>query len=131
MQCCAPTVEPVPGNSWEIAQSRNAAVTDFGATFLHGKLYAVGGSRTLGPLHERVDAGASFSFVKSKPSQASGCTLIGCLRCGASLNLEHAYIFAFIGSEGASKLIWIFHDLFSSSLSSTFKTFSIASCVLR
>ena len=47
------------------------------------------------------------------------------------LNLELVYIFAFIGSEGASKLIWIFHDLFSSSLSSTFKTFSIASCVLR
>ena len=31
------------------------------------------------------------SHVKSTPSKCSGSTLIGCLRCGASLNLQHGY----------------------------------------
>ena len=39
----------------------------------------------------RVDAGAGFLIVKSKPSAASSGTLIGCTTCGASLNLKHAY----------------------------------------
>ena len=42
-------------------------------------------------IQARVDAGARFYFVKSKPSLACGSTLIGCTRCGASLNLHHAY----------------------------------------
>ena len=39
----------------------------------------------------RVDAGAGFLIVKSKPSAACSGTLIGCTTCGASLNLKHAY----------------------------------------
>ena len=39
----------------------------------------------------RVNDGAGFTCVKSTPSKCSGSTLIGCLRCGASLNLQHGY----------------------------------------
>ena len=41
---------------------------------------------------KRVKLGASFTFLKSTPSKASGATLIGCLRCGACLNLKHGYL---------------------------------------
>ena len=44
----------------------------------------------------RVDEGAAFTCVKVTPKKCSGSTLIGCLRCGASLNLEHGY-FGFNG----------------------------------
>ena len=42
-------------------------------------------------IQARVDAGAGFLSTKSKPSSSSGATLIGCTRCGACLNLKHAY----------------------------------------
>ena len=39
----------------------------------------------------RVKEGARFTCVRVAPSKMTGCTLIGCLRCGACLNLEHGY----------------------------------------
>ena len=39
----------------------------------------------------RVNEGAGFKCFKATPSKSCGSTQIGCLRCGASLNLQHAY----------------------------------------
>ena len=39
----------------------------------------------------RVNEGAAFTCVKVPGKKCSGSTLIGCLRYGASLNLEHGY----------------------------------------
>ena len=41
---------------------------------------------------KRVNEGASFTCLKTTPSKYSGATLIGCLRCGACLNLKHGYL---------------------------------------